>query len=173
MWLTPQFPLRTDELIPLLDILAHKVKAIRRLRELLTTKLPSGTFPVKIAIPVVPTIRVIVTFTKFEELQPEEFCTPPSSPGNLPDMKAKDCDAAQQSANSWFQWIKGPYNRGSGVSLSPESCPEEVQDPFVIPSEYTWTTIDAKKKRRKEKKPKSKKGRRTTLNDTAENEGEK
>lgn len=48
LWLTPDFPLKTDELLPLLDILANKVKAIRRLRELLTTKLPSGTFPVKV-----------------------------------------------------------------------------------------------------------------------------
>ncbi|MCI23449.1 ankyrin repeat domain-containing protein 13B-like, partial [Trifolium medium] len=49
LWLTPDFPLKTDELLPLLDILANKVKAIRRLRELLTTKLPHGTFPVKLA----------------------------------------------------------------------------------------------------------------------------
>ena len=48
LWLTPDFPLKTDELLPLLDILANKVKAIRRLRELLTTKLPHGTFPVKV-----------------------------------------------------------------------------------------------------------------------------
>lgn len=48
LWLTPDFPLKTDELVPLLDILANKVKAIRRLRELLTTKLPTGTFPVKV-----------------------------------------------------------------------------------------------------------------------------
>ncbi|KAG0476048.1 hypothetical protein HPP92_012889, partial [Vanilla planifolia] len=47
LWLTPEFPLQTEELIPLLDVLANKVKAIRRLRELLTTKLPQGTFPVK------------------------------------------------------------------------------------------------------------------------------
>ncbi|KAJ6857858.1 hypothetical protein NC652_040390 [Populus alba x Populus x berolinensis] len=47
LWLTPDFPLKTEELLPLLDILANKVKAIRRLRELLTTKLPLGTFPVK------------------------------------------------------------------------------------------------------------------------------
>ncbi|KAF2314117.1 hypothetical protein GH714_022377 [Hevea brasiliensis] len=81
LWLSPNFPLQTEELLPLLDILANKVKAIRRLRELLTTKLPMGTFPVKVAIPVVPTIRVLVTFTKFEELQPlDEFATPPSSP---------------------------------------------------------------------------------------------
>ena len=48
LWLTPDFPLQTDELLPLLDVLANKVKAVRRLRELLTTKLPQGTFPVKV-----------------------------------------------------------------------------------------------------------------------------
>ncbi|PKA50611.1 hypothetical protein AXF42_Ash013826 [Apostasia shenzhenica] len=48
LWLSPSFPLRTEELLPLLDILANKVKAIRRLRDLLTTKLPPGTFPVKV-----------------------------------------------------------------------------------------------------------------------------
>ncbi|KAF9595092.1 hypothetical protein IFM89_036981 [Coptis chinensis] len=74
LWLSPNFPLQTEELLPLLDFLANKVKAIRCLRELLTTNLPPGTFPVKVVIPVVPTIRVLVTFTKFEELQPlDEF----------------------------------------------------------------------------------------------------
>ncbi|RWV95718.1 hypothetical protein GW17_00041631 [Ensete ventricosum] len=48
LWLSPDFPLRTEELLPLLDILANKVKAIRRLRDLLTTKLPPGAFPVKV-----------------------------------------------------------------------------------------------------------------------------
>ncbi|XP_042389669.1 ankyrin repeat domain-containing protein 13C-B-like isoform X2 [Zingiber officinale] len=48
LWLSPDFPLQTEELLPLLDIMANKVKAIRRLRDLLTTKLPPGTFPVKI-----------------------------------------------------------------------------------------------------------------------------
>lgn len=48
VWLTEQFPLKTEELLPLLDILANKVKAVRRLRELLTTKFPPGTFPVKV-----------------------------------------------------------------------------------------------------------------------------
>ncbi|KAL8050362.1 hypothetical protein ABFX02_06G078300 [Erythranthe guttata] len=50
LWLTPDFPLKTEELLPLLDILANKVKAVRRLRELLTTKFPPGTFPVKVLI---------------------------------------------------------------------------------------------------------------------------
>ena len=48
LWLKPDFPLKTEELLPLLDILANKVRAVRRLMELLTTKLPHGTFPVKV-----------------------------------------------------------------------------------------------------------------------------
>ncbi|WRX20504.1 Ankyrin repeat domain-containing protein 13 - like 1 [Theobroma cacao] len=42
--------------------------------------------PVKVAIPIVPTIRVLITFTKVEELQPiEEFSTPLSSPAHFQD----------------------------------------------------------------------------------------
>ncbi|XP_056687044.1 uncharacterized protein [Spinacia oleracea] len=48
VWLTDDFPLKTEEVLPLLDILANKVKAVRRLRELLTTKFPPGSFPVKV-----------------------------------------------------------------------------------------------------------------------------
>lgn len=50
VWLTEQFPLKTEELLPLLDILANKVKAVRRMRDLLTTKFPPGTFPVKVRL---------------------------------------------------------------------------------------------------------------------------
>lgn len=157
LWLSPNFPLRTEELLPLLDILANKVKAIRRLRELLTTKLPPGTFPVKVAIPVVPTIRVLVTFTKFEELQPlDEFCTPPSSPG-------RDSPVVQPAGSSWLQWIKVPYQRQSPSTASgPSSRVEDIQDPFLIPADYTWITVEAKKKKMQEKKNKSKKGRSQT-----------
>lgn len=48
VWLTDDFPLKTEELLPLLDILANNVKAVRRMRELLTAKFPAGTFPVKV-----------------------------------------------------------------------------------------------------------------------------
>ncbi|KAG1362504.1 ankyrin repeat domain-containing protein 13C-B [Cocos nucifera] len=150
LWLSPNFPLRTEELLPLLDILANKVKAIRRLRDLLTTKLPPGTFPVRVAIPVIPTIRVLVTFTKFEELQPlEEFETPPSSPeSKIP---------AAPSSSSWIQWIKAPYRQSFSTTAGPSSCVEDIQDPFVIPPDYTWTTPEAKKKKMQESKSKSKK----------------
>ncbi|KAH0994230.1 hypothetical protein GBA52_005713 [Prunus armeniaca] len=156
LWLSPNFPLQTEELLPLLDILANKVKAIRRLRELLTTKLPMGTFPVKVAIPVVPTIRVIVTFTKLEELPPtDEFATPPSSP---PVAGIESPAAMQSSSSSWFQWIRAPYSRPSSSATGSSSRIETIQDPFAIPPEYTWVTVEAKKKKMQEKN-KSKKGK--------------
>ncbi|KAJ0735347.1 putative ankyrin repeat domain-containing protein [Helianthus annuus] len=150
LWLSPDFPLHTDELLPLLDILANKVKAIRRLRELLTTKLPTGTFPVKVAIPVIPTVRVLVTFTKFEELQPlDEFSTPPSSPlptdHNLP---------ASTSSSFWYQWIKAPYQHLSSSTSASTSCVDNDHDPFVIPADYTWITAEEKKKKMQEKRSK-------------------
>eukprot|EP00249_Psilotum_nudum_P018095 c26636_g1_i1 orf=850-2967(+) len=169
LWLTPTFPLKTEELLPLLDILANKVKAVRRLRELLTMKLPPETFPVKVAIPVVPTIRVVVTFTKFEELRSsEEFATPPTSPGHLRDGRNRD-EASQQHSNSWFSWIKGPAGKVAGMSGNTEECPEDIVDPFVIPRDYIWTSMDAKRRRGKDRKFKGKKGKRSSL-DGAENE---
>ncbi|KAK1435368.1 hypothetical protein QVD17_01129 [Tagetes erecta] len=158
LWLAPNFPLRTEELLPLLDILANKVKAIRRLRDLLTTKLPMGTFPVKVAIPVIPTIRVLVTFTKFEELQPlDEFTTPPSSPTSG-DHDSPSMTNHSAPSSSWFQWIKTPYHRANSASNASSSRIETTPDPFAIPADYTWISAEAKKKKMQEKN-KSKKGR--------------
>ena len=110
-------------------------------------------FP-QVAIPVVPTIRVLVTFTKFEELQPlEEFTTPPSSPDN------SKSPAVQPSSSSWIQWIKAPYRQNFSTAPGPSSRVEDIQDPFTIPSDYVWTTPEEKKKKTREKKNKSKKGR--------------
>ncbi|CAM8921204.1 unnamed protein product [Rhodiola kirilowii] len=161
LWLSPDFPLRTEELLPLLDILANKVKAIRRLRELLTTKLPMGTFPVKVAIPVVPTIRVLVTFTKFEELEPvDEFATPPTSPTTVRESPRDPSShpSTSSSSSSWFGWIKAPYHRSSSFNGCTSSRIENVQDPFEIPRDYKWITADEKRKKMQEKN-KSKKGK--------------
>ncbi|KAE8678987.1 diphthine--ammonia ligase-like isoform X1 [Hibiscus syriacus] len=155
LWLTPDFPLKTEELLPLLDILANKVKAIRRLRELLTTKLPLGTFPVKVAIPIVPTIRVLVTFTKFEELQPmEEFSTPLSSPAHFQDSKSRE----SEGLTSWISWMRGTH-AGQPSDSDSHRYKEEI-DPFHIPSHYTWVDANEKKRRMKAKKAKSKKHKR-------------
>lgn len=105
----------------------------------------------------VPTIRVLVTFTKFEELQPvDEFTTPPSSPSAAgPESPAM----MQSSSSSWFQWIKAPYQRPTSSSNSGSSSRiDNIQEPFAIPSDYTWVTAEAKKKKMQEKN-KSKKGK--------------
>ncbi|XP_043704754.1 uncharacterized protein LOC122654633 [Telopea speciosissima] len=155
LWLTPDFPLKTEELLPLLDILANKVKAVRRLRELLTTKLPHGTFPVKVAIPIVPTIRVLVTFTKFEELQPiEEFSTPLSSPAHFQDSKAKE----SEGSTSWISWMRG--SRGGQSSDSEGRSFKDEIDPFHIPPDYSWVDANEKKGRMKAKKAKIRKSKK-------------
>ncbi|CAH2052856.1 unnamed protein product [Thlaspi arvense] len=132
LWLSPNFPLQTEELLPLLDILANKVKAIRRLRELLTTKLPTGTFPVKVAIPVVPTIKVLVTFTKFEELEPaDEFKTPPSSPtGSSSGGYESPATATTDFSNGSASWFRKSRANKDGTS----SKSKTMQDPFAIPA---------------------------------------
>ncbi|XP_061361821.1 uncharacterized protein LOC133305581 [Gastrolobium bilobum] len=150
LWLSPNFPLNIEELLPMLDILAEKVKAVRRLRELLTTKLPKETFPVKVAIPVVSTVRVLVTFTKFEELQQvDEFESAPSSPTGA----GQEDQAVAESSSSWFQWIKAP---SSSVAESSGRV-DNRQDLFAIPSDYTWITVDAKMKSHEKNKPKAQK----------------
>ncbi|GAB4826584.1 hypothetical protein Ancab_033480 [Ancistrocladus abbreviatus] len=164
VWLTEQFPLKTEELLPLLDILANKVKAVRRMRELLTTKFPPGTFPVKIAIPVVPTVRVVITFTKFVELQPTEcFYTPLSSPRHLNNGHSEQaysrytsCSSSSSSSSSSASyasaWLRRSNSRRS-ADKQQQLCSEALQsDPFVIPSGYTWTSIDSKNHKMKKSK---------------------
>ncbi|KAL4190370.1 hypothetical protein AMTRI_Chr07g24410 [Amborella trichopoda] len=168
LWLTQDFPLKTEELLPLLDILANKVKAVRRLRELLTTKLPTGTFPVKVAIPIVPTIRVLVTFTKFEDFQPsEKFSTPLSSPAYFQDTKAKDTEVSGTSSGSWVSWMRGSRGQSSEAQSS-ESHLRDDSDPFHIPSDYTWVDANEKKRRMKAKKAKNKKGKKQAARNNLE-----
>ncbi|CAK9146856.1 unnamed protein product [Ilex paraguariensis] len=152
VWLTEQFPLKTEELLPLLDILANKVKAVRRMRELLTTTFPPGTFPVKVAIPVVPTVRVVITFTKFVELQPiEQFYTPLSSPRHFGHGRGGEDETdtsyfSLSSASSSSSWL-------SRSSSRKQHCNGAQQvDPFAIPREYTWSSFDDKGKKMKKSK---------------------
>ncbi|XP_076932168.1 uncharacterized protein LOC143597578 [Bidens hawaiensis] len=170
VWLTENFPLQTEELLPLLDILANKVKAVRRMRELLTTKFPQGTFPVKVAIPVVPTVRVIITFTKFVELQrPEEqFFTPVSSPrqfidfgrNNGYDVIVSDVDDDNKKGNHRSSvstsWLSRNGSR-SGLPTLQKGSPQQVVDPFVVPVGYAWSSFDEKGKQLKKSKSTSRK----------------
>ncbi|XP_014507240.1 ankyrin repeat domain-containing protein 13C isoform X1 [Vigna radiata var. radiata] len=151
VWLTEQFPLKTEELLPLLDILANKVKAVRRLREILTTTFPSGTFPVKVGIPVVPTVRVVITFTKFVELQPmEQFYTPFSSPRHLVSGEEQQQNKAENrcSSSTTSMWLR----RSSSVNKQQQQSMTLDSDPFAIPVGYTWTSVDDKSRKMKKSK---------------------
>ncbi|KAJ8761831.1 hypothetical protein K2173_004680 [Erythroxylum novogranatense] len=167
VWLTDQFPLKTEELLPLLDILANKVKAVRRMRDLLTTKFPPGTFPVKVAIPVVPTVRVVITFTKFVELQSaEQFYTPLSSPRLFGNGGRSASDDVQKSdghywslpSSSSFSTPTSWLRRNNSQSTSKQqprynsSNTTAPSDPFALPNGYTWTTMDDKSGKAKKSK---------------------
>ncbi|KAL9688763.1 hypothetical protein QQ045_033187 [Rhodiola kirilowii] len=166
VWLTEQFPLKMEELLPLLDILANKVKAVRRMRELLTTKFPAGTFPVKLAIPVVPTVRVVITFTKFVELQPvEKFYTPLSSPRHLLQKGLSDDDEKPADHSIYYSLPSSSSTSRSSISSwsrqsssfkqqkQPQAgSPQASQDPFAIPKGYSWTSMDAKAPKMKKSK---------------------
>lgn len=123
----------------------------------------------QVAIPVIPTIRVLVTFTKFVELEAtededeDEFVTPPSSPTssvkNSPREETQT--SSSSSSSSWFQWIKTPSQRPSTSSSSAGfhiGKAENDQDPFAIPRGYNWITSEEKKKKIQEKN-KAKKGK--------------
>ncbi|OWM86332.1 ankyrin repeat domain-containing protein 13C-like [Punica granatum] len=158
VWLTEQFPLKTEELLPLLDILANKVKAVRRMREMLTTKFPPGTFPVKVAIPVVPTVRVVITFTKFMDLQPiEQFYTPFSSPIHFlsggrgaeeeEDFPSSRPPSSSSSYSAMPSWAKKTSKEQQKLSSVVNQC-----DTFAIPDGYTFTPIDEKLRKMKKSK---------------------
>uniref|UniRef100_M1BD01 Ankyrin repeat family protein n=2 Tax=Solanum tuberosum TaxID=4113 RepID=M1BD01_SOLTU len=130
------------------------------MRELLTTKFPPGTFPVKLAIPVVPTVRVVITFTKFVELQPiEQFYTPFSSPRHL--LHGDDAED-ESSGNNYYSlpssssssWLSRSNSRScSSSKLSQQSCNGAQQaDPFAIPGGYSWSSFDVKNRKMKKSK---------------------
>ncbi|CAN8312006.1 unnamed protein product [Cochlearia groenlandica] len=157
VWLTEDFPLKTEELLPLLDILANNVKAVRRMRELLTAKLPAGAFPVKLSIPVIPTVKVVITFSKFVALRPmDQFYTPHSSPRHLScvvkeDQSDVDIDQKSDistlstsrpsfSKLSWLKLNRTVTGKSSKLRMETEEEEEQMVDPFVIPTGYKWTS---------------------------------
>ncbi|CAH2047971.1 unnamed protein product [Thlaspi arvense] len=146
VWLTDQFPLKTEELLPLLDILANKVKAVARMRDLLTTKFPPGTFPVKLSIPVVPTVKVVITFTKFVDLPPaEKFYTPLSSPRFLSgeDQSDDEDDEKSNARNSISRPSSWLRRSGKNSQRRIEEEEQQTPDPFAIPIGYKWTSISS------------------------------
>ncbi|GKV16001.1 hypothetical protein SLEP1_g26714 [Rubroshorea leprosula] len=122
---------------------------------------------IQVAIPVVPTVRVVITFTKFEELQPtEQFYTPLSSPrffatnGGKEDQSSDSHyssvpwqSSSSSSSSSSGAWLRRSNSRSASASKQQRSsCAMEQPDPFAIPSGYTWTSVDDKSNKIKKSK---------------------
>ncbi|KAF8051890.1 hypothetical protein N665_1657s0010, partial [Sinapis alba] len=145
VWLTNDFPLKTEELLPLLDILAIDVEAVRRMKELLTVKFPAGTFPVKLSIPVIPTVKVVITFSKFVALPPrDQFYTPLSSPSHISAGVEDQCDMESDTRTSTSRpsFTKPSWLRLKATKKSSQRRlkKEQMVDPFAIPAGYKWTS---------------------------------
>lgn len=119
----------------------------------------------------VPTVRVIITFTKFVELQrPEEqFFTPVSSPrqfidfgrNNGYDVVVSDVDddnnkKGNHRSSVSTSWLSRNGSR-SGLPTLQKGSPQQVVDPFVVPVGYAWSSFDEKGKQLKKSKSTSRK----------------
>lgn len=84
------FPLSVEMLLNVLEVIAP-FKHFSKLRDFITFKLPNG-FPVKVEIPILPTITAKVTFQQFEfrnDMTNELFTTPrdyTEDPTRFPDL---------------------------------------------------------------------------------------
>ncbi|EGC28290.1 hypothetical protein DICPUDRAFT_51938 [Dictyostelium purpureum] len=78
IWISEDFPRKVADLLPIFEVLAPTNKLFSRLSEFIQLKLPSQGFPVKLDIPLVPTISATVIFTKYQEKEVDKnlFCVP-------------------------------------------------------------------------------------------------
>jgi len=128
----------------------------------------------QVAIPVVPTVRVVITFTKFVDLQPtEQFYTPFSSPrqlihggrGGEEEHKSEthhsslpSSSSSSSSSSLSSMWLRRSNSQSVSASKQQQqhqrcSGPgEQESDPFAIPSGYTWTSVDDKSRKMKKSK---------------------
>lgn len=107
----------------------------------------------QVAIPVVPTVRVVITFTKFVELQPvEQFYTPFSSPSHLlgfvdEDWKRQETHSSSSSSFA-SSWLRRSNSQSRSKQQQKSSSGELELDPFAIPEGYTWTNSGEDKSRK-------------------------
>lgn len=106
------------------------------------------------SIPVIPTVKVVMTFSKFVPLRPmDQFYTPLSSPRHLSAAVEDQCDVESEetsdiktSTSSRSSFSASSWRRlnitGTGKSAQRRLEEEQAQmvDPFSIPTGYKWTS---------------------------------
>lgn len=78
LWLSPDFPRNIKELLPIFEILAPSQKHFGKLKSFIELKFPDYGFPVKLDVPVFPTLSAVVTFLNYQEkeIDQEQFIIP-------------------------------------------------------------------------------------------------
>lgn len=122
----------------------------------------------KVAIPVVPTVRVMITFTKFVELPPleEQFFTPFSSPrhffsgGGDDNEDDDDDDKGINRASVSSRFSRSCSRSGLLTNKVPQKAiPQVAADPFEVPIGYSWSSFDEKGKKLKKSKSTARKAK--------------
>lgn len=99
---------------------------------------------IQLSIPVVPTVKVVITFTKFVDLPPaEQFYTPLSSPRflSVPGEDLSDADDKPDPRNSVSRPSSWLRRAGKGSQRRIEEEEQQMPDPFAIPIGYKWTSM--------------------------------
>ena len=100
IWMSHDFPLSIDQLLPLFEILSPSNEHFDKLREFISLKLPPG-FPVQVELPVLMFLSARITFRNYRNWTRETRKT-------IPIPGAAD---PQKSSSSWFEIPEG-YTEG-------------------------------------------------------------
>lgn len=100
IWMSHDFPLSIDQLLPLFEILSPSNEHFDKLREFISLKLPPG-FPVQVELPVLMFLSARITFRNYQTWTRE-------TRGTIPIPAAAD---PQHSSKRWFE-IPEDYTEG-------------------------------------------------------------
>lgn len=94
--MSESFPVRLENLLPILEALGPKAKLFSKLKDFVTMKLPLG-FPVRIDVPIFPTVKATVNFPRFDfcENLPESLFGIPSGYKEDPEWFEKSTKEKQ------------------------------------------------------------------------------
>ena len=71
VWMTDDFPLKTDTVVSLLDLVAPHQRHVEKVRNFLEQRLPPG-FPMRVKVPIVPTVTADLQFVEFSDAPIED-----------------------------------------------------------------------------------------------------
>ena len=71
LWLSDEFPLPLASIVTILDLIAPHQRHVAKLRDFIEQKLPPG-FPVKIKMPIFPTVTAEVSFLEYSEAEVDD-----------------------------------------------------------------------------------------------------